>query len=71
MADITVPQTEYDKLTRQAKAYRSLAAHIFEGMLQGPIEDIVADFREIGLYSEEFIHDLESGLRKSSHQPNK
>lgn len=67
MATITIPKTEYDKLNRQAKAYRKIASRFFDWMLEDPIEEVVGDFRDSGLYSKEFLGDLDSGLRKSSY----
>lgn len=32
------------------------------------IESTIAEFQNADIYSEEFLHDLESGLRKSSYE---
>lgn len=67
MAEVTISKIEYDKLERQAKAYREVAAGFFESVLRDEsIDDVVADFRKTGLYEEEFLRDLEQGLRRSS-----
>lgn len=68
MATISIPKTEYDKLTRQAEAYRRMASRLFDWILHDPIDEVVTDFRNTDLYSEEFLSDLESGLRKSSYR---
>lgn len=67
MVKITLPKTEYEKLKRQAEAYRRFAARFFELAIQDPIDEVVEDFRKTKLYTEEFLKDLESGLRKSSY----
>lgn len=70
MAKVTIPKTEFDKLERQAKAYRTVASAFFESVLrEESIDDVVADFRQTGLYEEEFLKDLEQGLMKSSFGP--
>jgi len=77
MTQVTLPKIEYEQLKRQAQAYRRFAAKFFEMVIQDPIEEVVEDFRKTNLYTEEFLKDLGSGLRKSSylkryeHQTNK
>lgn len=66
MPNVTLPKNEYQKLKRQAEAYRRFAATIFESAIQDPISSIVEDFRKTDIYSEGFLGDLESGLQKSS-----
>ena len=66
-AQITISKPEYDLLTRRSEAYQKITAKLFEFIIQDPIDQIVEDFRKTNLYSEEFIGDLESGLRKSSY----
>ena len=67
MAKITLPKTEYERLRRQAAAYRKFAEKFFESVVKDPIEEVVGDFRKTNLYTEDFLKDLESGLRKSSY----
>ncbi len=67
MSRITIQKTEYTKLKKEAKAYHAVAARLFELLIKDPIKTVVEDFRASGLYSREFISDLESGLRKSSY----
>lgn len=67
MASIRVSKQKYDQLVRQAKSYRLFAARFFESLLRDSSEDVVEDFRKTNLYTEEFLGDLESGLRKSSY----
>ncbi len=67
MASITIEKTEYDRLERELKTYRKFAERFFEATLEGSVADVVHDFQETGLYSESFLQDLESGLKKSSY----
>ena len=67
MTQITLPRTKYEQLKKQAQAYRKFAAKFFEMAIRDPIEEVVEDFRKTNLYTEEFLKDLESGLRKSSY----
>lgn len=67
MSRITISKTEYSKLKKESKAYRAVAARLFELLIKDPVKNIVEDFRKSGLYSKEFITDLEHGLRKSSY----
>lgn len=66
METITIPKTEYRKLVRKAKAFEKLAENFYQNTIKEPVEAIVSDFRKTNLYSEEFLHDLEDGLKKSS-----
>lgn len=66
MATVKVPEKEYKRLERQARAFRLFATHVFESVLRDPVEDVVEDFRKTGKYTPEFLVDLEDGLRKSS-----
>ena len=63
---VTLSKQEYLSLKQQAQAYRALAAKVFELPLKDPITE-VADFKTAGLYTKEFLADLEDGLRKSSY----
>lgn len=67
MATVKVPEKEYKRLSRQARAFRLFASHVFESVLRNPVEDVVEDFRKTGKYTTEFLADLEGGLRKSSY----
>lgn len=66
MSSVTLPKNEYQKLKKQAEAYRKFASQVFEIVIQDPIPSIVDDFRKTNMYSDNFLNDLESGLRKSS-----
>ncbi len=64
---VVLPKNEYEKLRRQASAYRRLAARVFESVIKDPIEEVIIDFRNTGLYTEAFLEDLGDGLRRSSY----
>ena len=64
---VTLPKQEYLRLKQQAQAYRSMVAKLFELPLRDPIDEIMADFQDTNLYSDDFLTDLENGLRKSSY----
>lgn len=67
MSQISISKTEYTKLKKESKVYRAVAARLFELLIKDPVKSVVEDFRKSGLYSKEFISDLEDGLRKSSY----
>ena len=67
MSKVTIPKKEYQSLKKQANAYRKFATRFFEVILKDPVADVVEDFRKTDLYSDDFLKDLESGLRKSSY----
>ena len=64
---VTISKTELLRLKKQAQAYRKLAASVFQFAALDPISDVVRDFHDTHLYSEDFMKDLEAGLRKSSY----
>ncbi|PIR03114.1 MAG: hypothetical protein COV60_02030 [Candidatus Magasanikbacteria bacterium CG11_big_fil_rev_8_21_14_0_20_43_7] len=66
MDDVTISKKEYKSLQKQAEAFRLFATHFFETTL-GSAQDVAEDFRNTGLYSDEFLHDLEAGLKHSSY----
>ncbi len=67
MTKITIPKVEYIKLKKQSRAYRAVATRLLELLIKDPIKTIVEDFRNVGLYSKEFLIDMENGLLKSSY----
>jgi len=66
MLTITLPKNEYLKLKKESREYRRLSARIYETVVDD-IGNIVEDFRKTSLYTDEFLIDLEDGLRKSSY----
>ncbi|MBI3442757.1 MAG: hypothetical protein HY007_03245 [Candidatus Sungbacteria bacterium] len=66
MITVTIPKTTYERLKRHAEAYRRFATNVFEAVVRDPIGEITDDFRKTALYTEEFLHDLDAGLCKSS-----
>lgn len=67
MSKVAIPKIEYTKLQRQADAYRKLAGRFFESVMRDPIDAVMADFKATKLYSDGFLRDLQSGLKKSSY----
>ena len=71
MNKIAIPKTEYRQLRRQADAYKKIAGDLSALILRDSVAEAVGDFRNTGLYAEEFLSDMETGLRKSSYQRGK
>ncbi len=67
MVTVTVSKVKYEQLKRQAEAYRRFAAEFFKSAVHDSLHDVVEDFRKTKLYTEDFLQDLEVGLRKSSY----
>ncbi|MFZ1019474.1 MAG: hypothetical protein WAN61_00580 [Minisyncoccia bacterium] len=67
MVTITLPKIEYLKIKKEANAYRLIKTHLFESLVQDPVDKVVRDFRKTKIYSEAFLQDLEKGLRRSSY----
>jgi len=67
MSQITISKKEYAQLKSQSRAYQKRASNFFKSIIISPINDIVEDFKKTKLYSNKFISDLESGLKKSSY----
>ncbi len=64
---VTIPKKEYTALKRESRAYRQITARVFEAVVSDDIPSVVADFRKTELYTDDFLNDLEDGLRKSSY----
>jgi len=64
---ITLSRPEYLRLKQQAEAYRTMTAKMFELPLRDTVSEVVSDFKSSDLYTDEFLIDLEDGLRKSSY----
>lgn len=67
MSQVVISKIEYQRLKRQAEAYRKFTGKLFESVIRDPVHDVVKSFRETNLYTDEFLHDLENGLCKSSY----
>lgn len=67
MTEITISKKEYIQLKSQSQAYRKVATKLFSAVVKNSIEDVVADFRKTNLYTNNFLFDLENGLRRSSY----
>ena len=66
MDKIVIAKTEYRQLRKEATAYRKLAQNIHGLLLRDSVGEVVSDFRKTEMYSEDFLSDVEQGLRKSS-----
>ena len=67
MDTIVIPKTEYRRLRREADAYKKIAGGLNALILHDSVSEAVDDFKKTGLYTDEFISDLETGLRRSSY----
>ncbi|MEK7098982.1 MAG: hypothetical protein AAB916_00505 [Patescibacteria group bacterium] len=67
MDTIVIPKTEYRRLRREADAYKKMAGDLNALILHDSVSEAVDDFKKTGLYTDEFINDLETGLRRSSY----
>ena len=67
MSNVTLSKAEYRKLKQQADAYKKITKRIFESVIRAPLEEVIEDFRQTELYTDDFLEDLEKGLRKSSY----
>jgi|GEM_PF-1064889 len=63
---VTLPRKDYLRLKQEANAYRFIATKMFELPLKDPVKDVMADFKATALYTDDFLTDMEEGLRKSS-----
>ena len=71
MQKVAIEKTEYKQLRRQASAYKKMAQNLHESLLRDSVGAVVANFRETRLYEEDFLSDLEQGLRQSSYARKK
>lgn len=71
METITIPIREYRRLLSAEKAYKKIAGQIYKTAIDTNVNEVVSDFRKTKLYTEEFLTDLEEGLKKSSYFKNK
>lgn len=68
---ITISKKEYKILVSKAKAYEKLSESFYKNALNDSVESIVSDFKKTNLYTDEFLRDLEGGLKKSSLSKNR
>lgn len=64
--NVTIAKKEYLSLKKDANAYRKLISGIFQKTISDKVSNVVQDFENTKLYSDDFLKDLESGLSKSS-----
>lgn len=67
---ITVSKIEYNRLKQQAMAYRKFTARFFDFLIKDSVKNVVDDFRQTNLYTEDFLNDLENGLSDSTYFQN-
>ncbi len=70
MVKVTIPRTEYKKLTEKAQRYEYLRQIISEDLFASPptrnTKEIVESFRKTKKYNQKFLDSLEEGLKHSS-----
>lgn len=71
MTMVSIPQSEYRSLRKEAEAYRKLTSRFFDVLVRDGVTEVISDFKNTGLYSEGLLIDLEEGLRKSSYAKGK
>jgi len=71
MDTVTISKKEYNSLKQKSDAYNKLVSRFYESIVIDTVEDVIEDFKETNLYSNEFLSDLEDGLRKSNYMDNK
>lgn len=68
---ITIPKTEYQKLWQIEQYYyiirQIVGSDYFEKPPTKDIKKIIEEFHRTGLYREEFLSSLETGLEESSY----
>ena len=67
MSRVTISKEEYRELKRRSEAYKKLTGRLFETIIKDSVAEVIHDFKKTGLYTPEFLTDLEGGLRKSSY----
>ncbi|MFH1030592.1 MAG: hypothetical protein V1770_05025 [bacterium] len=65
MDKITISKNRYERLKRQADAYKKFAADFYSLAMGDTVEEVVDDFKNTGIYTKGFLCDLEDGLKKS------
>ncbi|MFH1192252.1 MAG: hypothetical protein V1655_02135 [bacterium] len=67
MDKITISKVRYAQLKKQADAYKKFVSQFYTLAIKDPINEVINDLKKTNLYSDEFINDIEDGLRKSSY----
>jgi len=70
METITISKAEYEELKSQSFLYKKLASDFFESLKSNNLTNVMNDFKNTNLYSDEFLKELEDGLSKSSYLTN-
>ena len=63
MPTVTIPPNEYEYLLSQANAYKRLASDFASQIIERPLPEIIKSFRSTGKYTDQFLLDLEDGLK--------
>ena len=71
MDTVVIPKIEYRRLRRQADAYKKIAGDLNILLLRDSVHETAKDFQKTGLYTDAFLRDLETGLRRSSYGRSK
>ena len=67
METITIPISEYELLKSQAQIYRLIASDFFKTIGDDNLKNLISEFKDTNLYTDDFLLDLENGLTKSSY----
>lgn len=67
METVKIPKKEYKRLLQVDSAYKKILSEVYKSKLDGDLNDVVRDFRDTNLYTDEFLTDLADGLKKSSY----
>ena len=63
MNKVTISKTKYQFLLSQANAYKKIASNFASQIVEEPLAEVMKSFRSTGIYSKEFLLDLEDGLK--------
>jgi len=55
MNTVTISKTEYKKLKNQSQAYQKLASKFFQFAVKDPIQEVMDDFKQTNIYTNEFL----------------
>ena len=71
MVTITIPKTEYQRLTEKAFRYEYLRQIMEEEIFASPpvrdVKKIVQEFKDTGSYNQKFFNSLKQGLKRSPY----
>jgi hypothetical protein len=67
METITIPKAEYELLKSQEQIYRLIASDFFKTIGDDNLKNLISEFKDTNLYTNDFLLDLENGLAKSTY----